>query len=380
MILLVDLTHSQLKAIQHITNYAKNHKEEARAIINHVLKMSNISDQVFEMAVDQLKAQAKIAVHFHPDRPDSTMKLIAESLLEQGKYKSQFETGLSNGSVTAYPGGERDCWEEEVFGGAYHLEYSPNNQRPKYGALNVMLHPDGPAPRFGSCYFLLSPGVSQRSTYTYLDSHQNPKEKGTYEEFDMILAGLMEETFTREFAIGERNLTPPRLINHLLSNFENGVINLSQKEASRNLNHYIEAQIHGDISLKEDVEMLVVDPSYQDTPIGEILKTLCSKYSIVLKWHMGFELLVDEVPIDFRGSSMPSLAKRIAKDCYINAYIIGAAVMDLKCNPESWSERGTIAEVLQELKLLWHVLVRYGHPRKERSKGKINGVASGEIY
>jgi hypothetical protein len=166
----------------------------------------------------------------------------------------------------------------------------------------------------------------------------------------------------------------------LLSNFENGVINLSQKEASRNLNHYIEAQIHGDISLKEDVEMLVVDPSYQDTPIGEILKTLCSKYSIVLKWHMGFELLVDEVPIDFRGSSMPSLAKRIAKDRYINASTIGAAVMDLKCNPESWSERGTMADVLQELKLLWHVLVRYGHPRKERSKGKINGVASGEIY
>lgn len=46
MILLVDLTHSQLKAIQHITNYAKNHKEEARAIINHVLKMSNISSSI----------------------------------------------------------------------------------------------------------------------------------------------------------------------------------------------------------------------------------------------------------------------------------------------------------------------------------------------
>lgn len=41
-----------------------------------------------------------------------------------------------------------------------------------------MLHPDGPAPRFGSCYFLLSPKVSSRSTYTYLDSHQDPKEKG----------------------------------------------------------------------------------------------------------------------------------------------------------------------------------------------------------
>ena len=83
------------------------------------------------------------------------------------------------------------------------MEGVTNDQRPKYGALNLMLHPEGPAPRFGSCYFLLSPKVSSRSTYTYLDSHQDPKEKGTYEEFDMILAALLEETFVRDFAIGE---------------------------------------------------------------------------------------------------------------------------------------------------------------------------------
>ena len=94
------------------------------------------------------------------------------------EYKSQFETLLSNGSVSAYPGGERDLWEKRIFGGAYQLEGVTNDQRPKYGALNLMLHPDGPAPRFGSCYFLLSPKVSSRSTYTYLDSHQDPKEKG----------------------------------------------------------------------------------------------------------------------------------------------------------------------------------------------------------
>ena len=106
------------------------------------------------------------------------MKSVAEALFEQGIYKSQFETLLSNGSVSAYPGGERDLWEQRIFGGAYQLEGVTNDQRPKYGALNLMLHPDGPAPRFGSCYFLLSPKVSSRSTYTYLDSHQDPKRKG----------------------------------------------------------------------------------------------------------------------------------------------------------------------------------------------------------
>ena len=102
------------------------------------------------------------------------MRNIAEALLEQGRYKSQFETLLSNGSVSAYPGGERDLWEKRIFGGAYQLEGVTNDQRPKYGALNLMLHPEGPAPRFGSCY--LSPKVSSRSTYTYLDSHQDPRK------------------------------------------------------------------------------------------------------------------------------------------------------------------------------------------------------------
>jgi hypothetical protein len=358
------LSRSQLLALEHITKYARNHKHEAKAIINHILKMSNISDNIFENAVVNLKSHAKIGLQFHPDRPDSTMKSVAEALLEQGIYKSQFETFLSNGSVSAYPGGERDLWEKRIFGGAYHLESTTNKQRPKYGALNLMLHPDGPTPRFGSCYFLLSPKVSYRSTYTYLDSHQDPKEKGTYEEFDIILAALLEEVFLRDFAIGERNLTPTRLIHHLLHNLEKPFMDPANKEPTRNLNHYIEAQVHGDISLKDDVEVLVADPSFKDTNVGRTLEQICLKYSIDLYWHMGFELMVEEVPMDYRGPSMPFLAKRIAQNNIIDANIIGSAVMELKRNPESWSDYGTYKEVLQELKLLWHVLVRFGKSKR----------------
>jgi hypothetical protein len=358
--LFMELSMSQLLALENITRYARNNRHEAKETINHILKMSNISDKIFENAVVKIKAHGKIGLHFHPDRPDSTMKCVAEALLEQGIYKSQFETFISNGSVSAYPGGERDLWEKRIFGGAYQLEGTTNNQRPKYGALNLMLHPDGPAPRFGSCYFLLSPKVSYRSTYTYLDSHQDPKEKGTNKEFDLILAALLEEAFLRDFAIGERNLTPASLINHLLVNLERPFTDPANKEPNRNLNHYIEAQVHGDISLKEDVEVLVADPSFKETYVGRILELICHKYSIDLYWHRGFALMVDEVPSDFRGPSMPSLAKRIAQNNFIDAKIIGSAVMDLNRNPETWSDRGTYKEVLQELKLLWHVLVRYG--------------------
>ncbi|MBJ7968211.1 DUF3626 domain-containing protein, partial [Bacillus cereus] len=86
------------------------------------------------------------------------------------------------------------------------------------------------------------------------------------------------------------------------------------KESARNLNHYIEAQVHGDISLKEDVEALVVDPSFKGTDVGRTLEEICLKYAIDLYWHMGFVLAIDEVPMDFRGSKMPSLARRIAQN------------------------------------------------------------------
>ncbi|MCR8848228.1 DUF3626 domain-containing protein [Rossellomorea sp. SC111] len=353
----MELTSSQRQAIDYFTANALKHKADAKATIHHVLNMSNISVEVFEQAVNLIKTHAQIGLHFHPDRPTSTMKTVAQSLLEHGEYKSQFETFISNGKVSPHSGGDRDRWEESMFGGAYQSDGTLMSDRPKYGALNLMLHPDGPSPRFGSCYFLLSPKVSSRSTFTYLDSHQNPLEKGTYQEFDMILAALLEEIFLRDFALGEKDLTPAKFIHHLLNHLEHG---RKESLANRNLNHYIESQIHGPISLKEDVEVLIADPSFKGTTVGKTLEQLCSKFSIDLQWHMGFILHVDDVPSDFRGPSMPSLSKRIADENRIDAHTIGQAVLSVKQNPGSWKDRGTYEEVLQELKLLWHVLVKYG--------------------
>ena len=62
---------------------------------------------------------------------------------------------------------------------------------------------------------------------------------------------------------------------------------------------------------------------------------------------------------------MPSLARRIAPAGMVNVAKIGEAALELKLDPTRWSDRGTYDEVLQELKLLWHVLVRCGHPHRE---------------
>ena len=91
-------------------------------------------------------------------------------------YRNQFETGLSSGSPTAFPGGERDLWERRLFGGAYHAEGVLDSERPKYGALEVVRFPDGPAPRFGSSYFVLR-GVGERTSITFMGS-EDPRATG----------------------------------------------------------------------------------------------------------------------------------------------------------------------------------------------------------
>lgn len=59
-----------------------------------------------------------VTVHFHPDRLVGEVPLL-QHLVRDGVYRSQFETGTSNGGLTAYPGRDRWRWEHRMF--AAHL-------------------------------------------------------------------------------------------------------------------------------------------------------------------------------------------------------------------------------------------------------------------
>lgn len=118
-----------------------------------------------------------VTLNFHPYRRLAQGRTVAEGLLADGVYRGQFETGISNGSATAYPGGDRDRWEDAVFGRAYRNVAA--DERPKYGALALMRHPDGAAPRFGCCYLRLRRALTRRCTFTWGDSHLEPVHVGT---------------------------------------------------------------------------------------------------------------------------------------------------------------------------------------------------------
>lgn len=45
--------------------------------------------------------------------------MVIESMADDGPYRSQFATGIPNGGLTAFPGGDRWRWESRLFSGRY---------------------------------------------------------------------------------------------------------------------------------------------------------------------------------------------------------------------------------------------------------------------
>lgn len=250
---------------------------------------------------------AAVTINFHPDRFTNEGKPILQAIAEDGYLRSQFETATSNGGLTAYVGGERWLWEQSVFNGAY--DDAPNKLRPKYGALNFRNYQTGASPRFGSSYFQLQPHVSTRTTFCYPDSYFKPED----------------------FAVFNR--ISPLIDKSLTSNLDL-------------LDNYIEAHIHGEISVKEDIACIVLDPIYRAGPIEQQALEL----GIPVKWHNGYKLCLEEMSCypDYRGLKYIELAKELAQNESINAKILGLAV-----TKQGYDE--------QEVKKVWHYLARFGY-------------------
>lgn len=373
------LSSSQRAALTHVELVVRRHQRAARARIIEGLHRAGCSAEAFDNAFVCVRTHARVVLHFHPDRLGAKPIPVAQALLEDGIYRNQFETGLSTGGLFPAAGSPRDSWERALFGGAYHGAAVSDSERPKYGALELVRHADGPIPRFGSCYFVLRHEVSNRTSLTFAGS-EDPRAAdrlGTIEMMDAIMAALLDEIEAGGMAappwppfraptLGVPKLTVTRLL-QLLQELAHPRKDPGELEPGRVLDTQIEAQVHGPIDLREDVELLVADAAFDETGAGETLRALSTRYGFPLRWHRGFQLAVRDVPDDFRGPDMPRLARRIAGDKgFMDAAVIGAAEASLHRAPDSWRDWGTHEEALQHLKQLWHVLVHYGSALEHR--------------
>ncbi|MFJ1539713.1 DUF3626 domain-containing protein [Micromonospora chalcea] len=351
------LTDAQSAALRHVRDVALRDRPAALAVI-----AGHLATYRYEEVVAAITGYGRLTLNFHPDRVLRDGRTVVEALDEEGVYRSQFETGISNGGLTAYPGGDRDVWEQAMFGGAYQRPGVLPAERPRYGGLNLLDHADGACPRFGSCHLRLRPEALARATFSFGDSHIEPTEFGTVDVFEPVFAALLTATAGTGVALGVAGLDTGALLRTLLGRREQ-----ESGRVGRALDDYIEAQVHGEINLARDVEALVVDPSFRGTNVGRRLEGIAARYRLALRFHPGFVLPVDAVDAEFRGPDIPPLAARVHAEFArpgqpLHAELIGRAAASVVREPQRWADRGPTAVTLQHLKQLWHVLVRFGVP------------------
>ncbi len=265
-----------------------------------------------------LDPSMRVTMNFHPERlvgGDSVLRLLGRD----GRYRSQFETGTSNGGLTAVSGGDRWNWERRIFGGAY--DESPAAERPKYGALNHRRRSIGAAPRFGSAHLRLTAKVLARTTFCFPDSVLEPAYFATSDRFDLV-------RLADEFDRLERT-------DHI------------EATEGGQLDEYIEAHVHGVLELASDVEALVLDPSFRGTETEDEARAL----GVPVEWHEGRRLSLAELERhpDFRGPHIVAVGHRVAEHGLLDADVLGRVAARGDEDPE-------------ELKRLWHHVARFGTP------------------
>ncbi|HEY5016827.1 MAG TPA: DUF3626 domain-containing protein [Streptosporangiaceae bacterium] len=277
--------------------------------------------QLHEEALEHVAAVAdgdpgdqswRVTLHFHPDRLVGGVPILERMALDR-VYRSQFETRVSNGGLTAYPDGDRWRWESRIFGAVY--DDSPPAGRPKYGSLNFRQRRIGGSPRFRSAHLRLTADALARATFCHPDSAAAPEHFG-------IAARL------------------------------SSLVKLAEADDRDALDDYIEAHVHGPIHISADVDALVLDPCYRATSVEDG----ASRLGCPVEWHGGFAVTAAAFLANpgyrgpgYRGPEFARLGASLAGDRALTPRLIGDA-----------SRAGRHDE--QALKRVWHYVARFGSP------------------
>lgn len=359
------LTAAQLRPLGHVRAVAERDRDAATERAATVLAGARTDVAPGELCAS-VAARGRVALNFHPDRIAGDGRTVAGALLADGIYRNQFETAISNGGL----GAVRDRFEERLFAGAYSQVGVSPSERPRYGGLDLVGHPDGPCPRFGSCHLRLRREVLRRCTFSFGDSVTEPTAVATIDVFEPVLAALLAAAEAGrhpsvmgpcDTVLGLESASPMMLVSLLIDG------PAARTRPGRALDDYIEAQVHGPVRLGHDVEALVADPSFRGSPTGGQLEAMAERFGFALSWHDGFVLDANDVPAHFRGPEVRALAGRVAAEFgdgsdRIDAELIGRAARRVVTDPDHFADRGEPSETLEHLKQLWHVLVVYGHP------------------
>ena len=382
-----ELSEANRVALAQVAALAESERPRHAARIRSVLADAGLHADAAAL-LDAVRSGGSVTMNFHPDRLLADGRSVAQSLRDEGVYRSQFETRISNGGLTAYPGGDRDAFEHALFAGVYQRPDVRVCERPKYGGLNLMNHLNGACPRFGSCHLRLRPAATGRATLIFGDSAAKPTDVGLIGAFEPVLAPLLEAVAVGAGALG-RSVDVRAFVEGLLRGDRERRTGVFAPAMTHTLNEYIEAQVHGEMKLAGDVEAVVIDPAFRGTGVGELLFEAARCHGFQAEWHEGLVLALSDVPKDAPSGEpvdglphQPAglmrwqvfcahgrafrLAQRVVEEHGVepslDAANIGRAAVSVVREPERWRDWGEPHEVLVHLKDLWLMLVAHGQP------------------
>ena len=88
------LSAAQSAALRHVETTARGRDATALLSIAGIFERAGYGPHNYSEAIELVRQHAQIVLHFQPDRFGCKPATVAESLLSEGMYRNQFETGL----------------------------------------------------------------------------------------------------------------------------------------------------------------------------------------------------------------------------------------------------------------------------------------------
>jgi Protein of unknown function (DUF3626) len=109
------MTNTQLRAMQNVRAKARDDQDAATQRITAIFKKHRLDTDI-AVITNKIHDTGVVTINFHPDRLCNDGRSVAAALYEEGIFRTQFETGISNGGLNRIVGGKRDLWETQLWG------------------------------------------------------------------------------------------------------------------------------------------------------------------------------------------------------------------------------------------------------------------------
>ena len=249
----------QKDVLNFVVRQSKLRSEAAYPILLRRVHRLGFEENHLTRALRYIRDEAPIIIHINLDQGNRLRMLSIDT-----HYRNQFETGTSNGTLDH---STRQGWESRLFGKFY--DDVEGFQRPKYGCLNVVRDPKGitSASQYGDSYFVLK-GVRLRCSFADQDSSSDNCELACCEWYAHVF---------NQF--GKREL-------QAILQVANGKLPFKPSSC---IATYKEIQVHGEISLRDNIDYIVVAARHKKHPqVLQHIATFCSTHDV--EYHFTDEL------------------------------------------------------------------------------------------